>query len=195
MVDLNTVFGDEHSWGELRGILTKHLRKKFPGATAEDIEDAAGDGILDLCDYWAGLSSSMTADTARNWSYALWRATKRASSALYRDLERLRPEVSMETPVHDAGTGQVVTLGDLLAAKPAQDADMTDDEYQAKVQEFIDSIPPEDLETWLNPMVRGESVRAEARRTGAHYRTVHRNRQRGKARLSVVAQQFGLRVA
>lgn len=60
----------------MRDVVTLRLRRKFPRANTDDIEDAVSLALVDLVDYWLQLPSSIVEDDPDR---TFWQACKRGT--------------------------------------------------------------------------------------------------------------------
>jgi hypothetical protein len=69
------LFGSRN-WNDVRGVVTARLRRKFPTALQNDIEDAVAWAMVDLVDGWIEMPSSVDPD---NPERTFWYACKRGA--------------------------------------------------------------------------------------------------------------------
>jgi hypothetical protein len=96
------------TWDDLRAETVKRLRYKWRYASAEDIEDAAGDATLRVLDYWTDLASTRkvieSGDAPKLWNYACQYAYHYGTELLVKRAERAESVVSIvasEDEAHD----------------------------------------------------------------------------------------------
>lgn len=142
------------------------MRRRFPRASFDDIEDAVALAMVDLVDYWVQLASSIDYDDPeRTFWLACKRATWMATTFLTQEwdmrdspLEALsggEGEVVYDRPGRPAPTRYTASPEDVVL----------DDLDRERFQHFIaDQL--NQLGEWLRPFMSGVTTREQARQEG-----------------------------
>lgn len=203
LTNLSTAFGynPDHTWEVLRRVVKRSLKNRFYTVSEEDIEDATSDAVLRLVEYWAGLPTSLTENLERNWNYACWYARKYAAHCLSRNLRATRHEVFFSTPLSRNGDGGGRSHNpapddtyENYVSSLAQEAEVTDQEYDARVDKFFEELSPDDLAEF-QPKAEGKTTRQLAREQGVSHQAVSARQSRRRNKLAIVAKRCGLKVA
>jgi len=172
--DSGILFGDK-TWDDVRRTLMRRLNKKYGGRVQPaDLEDSVASAMVDLVDYWVHLPSSVAPENpARNFNFAVTRGYWMASSFVYRRVSEQSYLVSLDE--------KVVYGPEMVVAGPEpEDFEPTE---EAKVREFLATLPEEEFTGWLDDYLAGRSERVTARKHNTYPNTIHRRRVAGLRRL------------
>lgn len=175
-------FGDR-TWNDVRDRIHVKLSMRWPRWDYADLEDAVSSAMVDLCDYWVGLDSSISEDTSRNFNYAVWRGTLYAAAIQgqrYRESTGLEPLEEMLTE-ENAGVlnRQTTTFGH----EPSAEELVVEKAEMEALRAAIESMPETDFESWLGDWLNGLSAREAAKQQGVSSRTIDGLRKNGVNRI------------
>lgn len=197
-MDFNTknVFG-KRNWQDVRNSVLRNITRRWPQMNGYDLEDAASVAMLDLVDYWANLSSSVTDDTERNFAYAVTRGTWKAKDALGKRSIELTQSASLEElELLDSDCedmlGELATepFGDYSGDRaPGYQAPSAEDVMFAQIEhdqllEIVNNLSPREFNEWFTDFWSGESLVDIAERKNVSPDSIRMKRNRGLERLA-----------
>lgn len=175
------MFGDK-TWEDIRRITCAKLSRTFGGATPHDVDDAAQEALVDLLQYWATLPSSISDDTNKNFAFALRRCWHTSSKYLWDALQQQNQETSAGVP--DEGDPTWMQGNYVHQPEPLDPLDeLIEDENNDELLEAVSRLPADELRSWVQGLIDGESLRATEVRTGIPMKTVQRRRATTLARM------------
>lgn len=192
--NLNRVFGSK-GWDDLNRAITKQVQRKWRGQLA-DIEDAVGDAVLRLVEYWLDLDSSQAAiseDPDKAFAFARWYGVGYALTRL----QELAADQSalewLDAPVRRKDGGdENYSLGDYIGAQvDVEEIALSPDPEQA-ARQFMRLAFQGPRKRWTMPIAFGETVTAQQHREGISDAAVIQGRRRACASLKPDAVQLGL---
>lgn len=194
--DLNDVFGDR-SWPDVHWSIFRNTIKRWPKMSVDDVEDAVGEAMADLIEYWIQLPSSVSSDTQRNFAYAVTRGTWKAKTALGRLSQRMDTLISLdeleilENSSEDMiGELAVEPFGDYPSDRapdrhsPSAEEVMFDKIAHDEILDAINNLSSEDFDSWFADFWSGDSLVEIAERQNVSPDTVRMRRNRGLNRLA-----------
>jgi len=172
------LFGPK-TWDDVRVVITKRLGRKFPGARFHDVEDAVATAIMNLFAVWRNYDSTKRVEeSAKLFAFAIAWGTWRAQQYLAQELEVSGRLVSLSERVGRYEDDQSELQHVIPCELPSPEDLLVEAEEAELIAELIDSMPVGDRRRWLDPLLAGEGVRAQARREGQAPMTVQNNRAR-----------------
>lgn len=186
------LFGDR-DWNDVRSVVTRRMRRRFPRAGLDDIEDAVALALVDLVDYWIQLPSSIVEDCPRQ---TFWRACKRATwmATTFLTQEWDMRDVPSETLSTDRDDAPVVGVYGATASSDSPEdivlRNIERERFQRFVWEQLDAVGE-----WLRPFVAGVSTRQQAREEGVTQSAISYRWQRRMNSFLESAEEAGLKPA
>lgn len=183
------LFGDR-DWNDVRNVVTRRMRKKFPRARQDDIEDAVSLAMVDLVDYWIQLDSSVVPDdTTRTFWQACLRGTWMAATFLTQEWDaRDVPAEALTTDRDDAPY-----MGVTAPTTPSPEDIVISNMEREKFQKFL-GTQASLVGDWLHPFVAGVTTREQAGIEGVNQSAVVRRWQNRMATF-ITAAHTDLRMA
>lgn len=163
-----TIFGNR-DWNDVRDVVTRRVRRKFPRAGSLDIEDAVGGAMLDLVDYWIENPSSVDSENPdKTFWFACKRGTWIATSLLTTEWDDRPVAVDLADEEHfrqDASAPLWSPEDVVIAHEDARSLHRATGRQAAVAGE------------WLAPFLAGVTTREQARIEGVNQSAVARRWQ------------------
>ena len=183
------LFGDR-DWGDVRTVVVRRMRRRFPRAHTEDIEDAVSLAMVDLVDYWVQLESSIREDEP---SHTFWLACKRATwmatTFLTQEWDMRDTPFAFVSDETGSGLEQARSQGRGRASESPEDIVIQNLERE-RFQGFIANLPDR-LNDWLRPFMAGVTTRQQARIEGCSQQAVAARWQRNLRTTVQLAEECG----
>lgn len=177
------LFGDR-DWDDVRSVVTRRTRKKFPRARQDDIEDAVSLAMVDLVDYWIQLDSSVLPDDpTRTFWQACLRGTWMAATFLTQEWDAR--DVPVEALSTDRDDAPSLGIGTPMMASP-EDIVINNMERE-RFQRFVRGQQSL-VGDWMRPFLAGVTTREQAHIEGVNQSAVCRRWQHRMASFITAAQ-------
>ena len=181
-------FAGVKTWDDVRNVVTAYTRKKWPGMSREDIEDAVSEAIVDIFSYWVDLPSSIDPDNpSKNFAYACQRGKWKAHNHMdktYKDYGQRKldwDELRWPDGHHDIHEFVMHPERDL---PPTPEDVLVAAEERDQIREAVEALDEEAREGWFDAFASGMTTREAAELSKVDHSTVVRRRQNGMKRIA-----------
>lgn len=175
----------------MRNVVTAYTRKKWPGMSREDIEDAVSEAIVDIFSYWVDLPSSIDPDNpSKNFAYACQRGKWKAHNHLDRTYKDYAQRKLNWDDIRRGDTDATHEALNAYVMHPERDLPPTPEdvlvaaEERDMVREAVANLDEEAREGWFDAFASGLTTREAAELSKVDHSTVVRRRQNGMKRIA-----------
>lgn len=184
------------TWDDVRASITTSVRRKWPFVQKADVDDAVGDAVLRLVEYWLDLDSSREAilsEPMRAYGFAIWYGTRFAMNRLSDMAEHAANLEWLDAPVsRHEGADEDFTMWDFVPGAEDVESDALSDDPDVLLSQFLDVALADPHRRWTVPIMDGETTVSQAQREGVTQQAVSAGRIRTCSNLRPTAQLYGL---
>lgn len=195
--------GRPKSWADLQNTIHSLLVNRFPDVqhfSPEVIEDALGNAMMRLMEYWQFLDSSHRGDEL-NFNYAQLYGTRLAKTLIAGEMAQRR----FTLPWSSFGDDQQPRDGrptdetawevlERLAFSPyltPEEIAINNDEIE-RSRHVLEDLSPEQLHDWFKNLLTEESEREQAATEGVTQQSIHERRVVRRRHAQRLARNYGL---
>lgn len=187
----------ERDWNDVRRMVARRLRRRFPRLGSDIMEDVMGEVMVDLVGYWQGLTSSLSEDTEQNFTYAVMRGTWRGVEEVGKFFGRRDHEVpfsAFTVEDDDDGHTEGYYIEQVPDPNPGPDELVCEADLSERAREVLADLPETELRDWFENLLSTEGVteREAARRAGVSQTTYRERRARRLRNARAHAVKYGL---